>query len=205
MPELPAPVRRRDFRLSEDQAAALRTNRWRRLIGVLAGPRFSFASPLGTGLATLGIAVLVLSGSIGLPFATGGAATAERAASGQEFSAQSPVPSAAAALDGAGATSQPAPQEATSAPGAATAAPEAPAMTSGTDTAAGDGTDTSNAGGGDTQAEGAPTPGGKSSGARDFSAQSGFDSRDLPLAMGVTAILTGLALIVLRVLFRRAA
>ncbi len=148
LPELPVAVRRRDFRLTEDQAAALRPAGWRRFVAVLAGPRFSFAAPLGTGLATIGIAVLVVSGSLGLPFAAGGAATAERAVSGQRFSAQSPLPSAAAAaLDGPGAAaSQPAPQSApTSAPAAATAAPEAPTTNAGTDTAAGDGTDTSNA------------------------------------------------------------
>ena len=207
LPELPAPVRHRDFRLSEDQAAALRTNRWRRLVGVLAGPRFSFAAPLGTGLATLGIAVLVVSGSLGLPFATGGAASAERAASGQQFAMQSPVPSAATAVDGAGAprASLPPRRRRPSAPGAATAAPEAPATTSGPDTAAGDGTDTSNAAGGDIQAEGAPTSGNKSSAGRDLSVQPGIDGRDIPIVVGVAAVLLGLTLVVLRQLFRRLA
>ena len=214
LPELPAPVRHRDFRLSEDQAAALRTNRWRRLVGVLAGPRFSFAAPLGTGLATLGIAVLVVSGSLGLPFATGGATSAERAVSGQQFAAQSPMPTGAPALDGNGAVaSQPIPPAgptgghvaaATAAPATASGAPAAPTADSGTDTSAGDGTDTTNTGG-DIQAEGAPTAGGKSSTGSDFGAQPAFDGRDLPLAVGIVAFLIGLALVVLRQLVRRLA
>ena len=214
LPDLPVPVRRRDFRLTEDQAAALRTNRWRRLVGVLAGPRFSFAAPLGTGLATIGIAVLVVSGSLGLPFATGGATSAERAVSGQQFAAQSPMPTGAAALDGNGAVaSQPIPPAAptsgpvaaaTKVPAAASGAPAAPTADSGTDTAAGDGTDATNTGG-DIQAEGAPTAGGKSSTGSDFGARPAFDSRDLPLAVGITAFLIGLALVVLRQLVRRLA
>jgi hypothetical protein len=111
LPELPAPVRHRDFRLTEAQAAALRPAGWRRFVGIFAGPRFSFAAPLGTGLATIGIAVLVLSSNIGLPFAAGGATSVERAVSGdaagtaappvagpQAPDAASPVPSAADAL-----------------------------------------------------------------------------------------------------------
>ncbi len=111
LPELPAPVRHRDFRLTEAQAAALRPAGWHRFVGIFAGPRFSFAAPLGTGLATIGIAVLLLSSNIGLPFAAGGATSVERAVSGdaagtaappvagpQAPEVASPVPSAADAL-----------------------------------------------------------------------------------------------------------
>ena len=74
LPALPAPVRSRDFRLTPDQADSLRPAGWRRLLAPLAGPRFAFAGPLGTGLATLGIAGLLVAGSVGIPL--GGAASA---------------------------------------------------------------------------------------------------------------------------------
>jgi len=69
MPALPAPVRTRDFRLTPDQATSLRSPAWRRLLAPLAGPRFAFAGPLGTGLATLGIAGFLLAGTVGMPLA----------------------------------------------------------------------------------------------------------------------------------------
>src|SRR3954451_8466897 len=72
LPELPVPTRTRDFRLSADQAASLRPSGLRGLVATLSGPRFSFAVPLGTGLAALGIVgVLVSSGAI--PFGSPGA------------------------------------------------------------------------------------------------------------------------------------
>ncbi len=100
LPAMPVPRRSRDFRLSAEQAASLRSSGWRRVLGVVAGPRFGFAAPLGTVLATLGLAGLLISGP-GLPFATGGA-TAELAA-----------PQA-----GAGALSNPAPEAPSAAPAA---------------------------------------------------------------------------------------
>jgi hypothetical protein len=73
MPALPVPARPRDFRLTPDQAAALRPRGLRGLVASLASPRFSFAAPLGTGLAALGIVgVLVASGAT--PFAGSGSA-----------------------------------------------------------------------------------------------------------------------------------
>ena len=82
LPALPAPVRTRDFRLTPEQAASLRPAGWRRLLAPLAGPRFAFAGPLGTGLATLGIAGLLVAGSVGIPL--GGAASAPAAAGSPE-------------------------------------------------------------------------------------------------------------------------
>jgi hypothetical protein len=81
LPAMPAPVRRRDFRLTPGQAAALRPAGWRRLAGWLAGPRFAFAAPLGAGLATLGLAVLLVTGP-GLSIGLGGAASADRMSNG---------------------------------------------------------------------------------------------------------------------------
>ena len=71
LPTLPVPVRRRDFRLAPEQAAALRPPGWRRLLDVFAGPRFRFAGPLGTGLATLGLAGLLVAGGAGVPLGGG--------------------------------------------------------------------------------------------------------------------------------------
>ena len=70
---MPAPARTRDFRLTPEQAAELRPKGLRGLLATLSGPRFSFATPVGTGLAALGIVgVLVASG--GLPVGSGGTA-----------------------------------------------------------------------------------------------------------------------------------
>jgi anti-sigma factor RsiW len=75
LPELPAPVRPRDFRLTPEQAASLRPGGIRGLLAAFSGPRFAFATPLGTGLAALGIVgVLVASGGFPTGGATGGAA-----------------------------------------------------------------------------------------------------------------------------------
>jgi hypothetical protein len=60
LPATPAPRRRRDFRLTPEQAASLRPAGWRRLLAPFGAPRFAFAAPLGTGLATLGLAGLLL-------------------------------------------------------------------------------------------------------------------------------------------------
>jgi hypothetical protein len=95
MPELPAPARRRDFRLTLEQAASLRPSGIRGLLATLSGPRFSFATPLGTGLAALGIVgVLVASG--GLPSGGGTAAPQPEAPAAAEMAA----PASAAPAEG---------------------------------------------------------------------------------------------------------
>jgi hypothetical protein len=82
MPELPAPARPRDFRLTPEQAASLRPSGIRGLLATLSGPRFAFATPVGTGLAALGIVgVLVASG--GLPSGGGAAGDAATASGAQ--------------------------------------------------------------------------------------------------------------------------
>ena len=83
LPGLPPPVRTRDFRLTAEQAASLRPSGLRRLLAPFAGPRFAFAAPLGTGLATLGVAGLLLAGTLGTPLTSnlgGGGAAAPLAA-----------------------------------------------------------------------------------------------------------------------------
>ncbi len=70
MTSLPVPVRRRDYRLTEADAARLRPSGWRRLVGWLAAPG-STVRPLATGLATLGVVGLLLTaglpGIVGVP------------------------------------------------------------------------------------------------------------------------------------------
>jgi len=73
LPAVPAPARpaSRDFRITPEQAAALRPSRARgalaRLLAPLASARFAFAGPAGAGLAALGLAGVLLSGGLGQP------------------------------------------------------------------------------------------------------------------------------------------
>ena len=99
MAALPAPVRTRDFRLTPEQAAALRPAGWRRLLAPFAGPRFSFAAPLGTALATLGIAGILVSGGIGLPLAGSAASMAEAPAPEVPMAAGAPAAAPAASAE----------------------------------------------------------------------------------------------------------
>lgn len=63
---LPVPARRRDFRLTDADAARLRPTPWRRLLGWLAAPGSS-VRPLATGLAALGVVgILVTAGLPGI-------------------------------------------------------------------------------------------------------------------------------------------
>jgi hypothetical protein len=73
LPEVPVPPRRRDYRLTDEDAARLRPTGWRRALDWLAAPRSS-VRPLATGLATLGVVGLLLTA--GLPGFGGGAAMA---------------------------------------------------------------------------------------------------------------------------------
>ena len=69
---LPAPVRRRDFRLTDADAAGLRLTGWRRLIAAFGSARFAFATPLAAGLVAVGLVVAlvtVVPGTAG-PFAS---------------------------------------------------------------------------------------------------------------------------------------
>ena len=69
LPATPVPTRSRDFRLTPEQADALRPAGWRRLLAPLAGPRFAFAAPLGGSLAALGIAGILVAGAASTPIA----------------------------------------------------------------------------------------------------------------------------------------
>jgi hypothetical protein len=93
MTALPTPARRRDYRLTAEDAARLRPSGWRRLIEWLAAPGSS-VRPLATGLATLGVVGLLLTSTPGLA-GFGGAASAP-------VMAPETAPDAAAAPAGSG-------------------------------------------------------------------------------------------------------
>lgn len=65
LPGVPARPRTRDFRLTPGQAAALRPRGWRRVVAAFAAPRLAFTAPLGSGLAALGIAGLLVAAAPG--------------------------------------------------------------------------------------------------------------------------------------------
>jgi hypothetical protein len=139
LPELPAPVRPRDFTLTPEQAATLRPSGWRGIVAAFASPRFRLAAPLGTGLAAAGLAGLLLATPGGiLPAAqdatTSGAAGAAGAA---EQAADTPIVEAAPG-DAAGGAALAAPAEAPSA-AAASMAPQEFAPGSSTIRTLGDG------------------------------------------------------------------
>jgi hypothetical protein len=164
----PPSPRPRDFRLSADQAASLRPSGWRRLLAPLAGPSFAFARPLGTGLATIGLAGILVAGASGIPLGGAASAPAATAAGGEVmlaapasgdgteelFAANAPATEAPAAGGGPGAV-----PDATAAPaegersdqGAGGGTPEEPAAT-GSDTGAASGPEAASGGAG----EGAP-------------------------------------------------
>ena len=78
---LPPAVAPRDFTLSPEQAAALRPTGWRRLVAAIKGSRPLMSRQLGMGLATIGLAGLLVSI---LPTVQLGSAGAAPAASAPE-------------------------------------------------------------------------------------------------------------------------
>jgi len=70
----PPPIaeRPRDFRLTPADAARLQPGGWRRLVAALSGARSSLSRPLGVGLATIGLAGLLI-GNIQLSFGSSAA------------------------------------------------------------------------------------------------------------------------------------
>jgi hypothetical protein len=144
LPAVAAPVRTRDFRITAEQAAALRPRGLARLLAPLASARFAFAGPAGAGLAALGIAGLLLSGGLGQSVITAdrvaapvtstsgsGAGFADPTAAPAPTDASGPlVAPALTPLDqavGGTAKSTEAPIEANAQGGTATAAPVSPA------------------------------------------------------------------------------
>jgi hypothetical protein len=97
---LPAPARRRDFRLTDADAARLRPAGWRGLVAAFGDARLAFTRPLAAGLVTVGIAGLLLAITPGILAPTGGATSfmAAEAPFSATGPAEMPVPDA---IDGA--------------------------------------------------------------------------------------------------------
>lgn len=91
MATLPAPVRPRDFRLTEGDAHRLRPSGWRRALRVMTSPTLAFTRPLAAGLTTLGlVGVVVTSVPMGaFSAATGGSAAQAPAAALQQAESDS--------------------------------------------------------------------------------------------------------------------
>lgn len=89
---LPPAVRTRDFQLSPDQAAKLRPGGWRRFVAGLSAPGSVFSRQLGLGMATLGIAGLLISAAPSISL--GGMAGAGAAPAPADVSASMPAAAA---------------------------------------------------------------------------------------------------------------
>ena len=119
---LPPAARTRDFQLSPEQAAKLRPSGWRRFVAGLAAPGSVFSRPLGMGLATLGIAGLLLGTLPSVSVGLGGAASAPAAS--MPAAASSPAAAAALPVKSAGDQTELAPVAGGPPAAAASAAPE---------------------------------------------------------------------------------
>jgi hypothetical protein len=94
---LPAAERSRDFTLRPEQAARLRPRGWRRLAAALGAARLEVLQPLGAGLATLGLAGLLLASLPAIQLPMGSAsAPAQRDAASSGYGTGSGVSAAAA-------------------------------------------------------------------------------------------------------------
>src|SRR5262245_25206212 len=96
---LPPASRTRDFRISAEQAEKLRPAGVRGVLARLTAPGGLFSRQLGVGLATLGVAGLLIGslGSISLGGMAGAAPAASMPASAPEYAVQAPAASLAPA------------------------------------------------------------------------------------------------------------
>ncbi len=124
---LPAPERRRDYRLTPEDAARLRPTGWRRALDWLGAPRSS-VRPLATGLTALGIAGLLLTAGLPGLGSSASLSTSGAAPVANDSAAQAPA-EAGGTAGPAGAPSLASPAVPVAAPSAA-AAPPQPAATS---------------------------------------------------------------------------
>jgi len=211
MTALPAPARRRDYRLTAEDAARLRPSGWRRVIEWLAAPG-STVRPLATGLATLGVVGLLLtSGTPGLLSGFGSAGGGPAAPAG---AAEDAAAGGSGAIELQGTYSPPAASgtpdtRASGVPGlAATAAPAPlPVATPSGDEAAGVAGEASTAEpmvdrAASTGASGATNGDAESAKAAERDAEG---SVPLPVVASLTLLVAGLALFAGRALTRRRA
>jgi hypothetical protein len=106
---LPAIERTRDFSLRPEQAARLRPSGWRRLTAAFGAARLDVLRPLGAGLATLGLAGLLLATLPGVRLTMGSSAAAPSQYSTGAKSASGPEVAPAASAAPADASAAPAP------------------------------------------------------------------------------------------------
>jgi hypothetical protein len=123
---LPAVERTRDFTLRPEDAARLQPGGWRRIAAAFGAARLEVLRPLGAGLATLGLAGLLLATlpAIQLPIGASGAAPAQYSTGTKSGAGPEVAPAASAGGSAAPAPSAPDTQGAFG-PYASSAAPSA--------------------------------------------------------------------------------
>jgi hypothetical protein len=186
--DLPRPLRRRDFRLTEADARRLRGGSgFRGVLARLASPGFALLQPLGGVAAALGIALVVATAGFPMAASSGAAPAALEGASRQgseSFGAAGGAPSPAATGGDA-----------------ANGAPEVTAGAEATDATTGIGA----------------TPGAQPAGGNDGTAPEGADEETVGLAaedvaaptppvgllVGLTLLVAGLAAVALRMIATR--
>lgn len=104
---LPPAVAPRDFTLSPEQAAALRQTGWRRLVAAMSGSRPLMSRQLGIGLATIGLAGLLVSVLPTVQLGSSAARPAASAAAGQQAPAVVAAPAGTSDLAGEAASGPP--------------------------------------------------------------------------------------------------
>ncbi len=125
---LPPAVAPRDFRLSPEQAAALRPVGWRRLVAAIGGSRPLMSRQLGIGLATIGLAGLLVSTLPGIQSQSGAAAPAGAPAARLGAAATEVAPASGAPVDITGEGGSAAPVQLGPVDQASAAASEAPPL-----------------------------------------------------------------------------
>ena len=107
--DLPAPPRRRDFRLTDADAARLTPSGWRRILAGFGSPRARLTGPAALGLATLGIAGILFAAIPSAPLpgattmnATGAGAAADTTVRSEPMTQAAPMELALPAASDAG-------------------------------------------------------------------------------------------------------
>jgi anti-sigma factor RsiW len=210
---MPAPARPRDFRLTAEQAASLRPTGWRGVLATFSGPRFSFAAPLGTAMATLGLVALLLAGP-GLPMTGSSPATdmalgPTRDQPGPESAAGAAVssPQAEAASPGTGEVPVPALPTQSGEPDLAAGGNAAASPAPGGDVAESPAAGTTGplAGAGSDAANFAPETGAERDVTKTSSAETSPSTSTVLVAGAGIVLLAGLLLVSLRLIARRVA
>lgn len=132
--QLPTPPRIHDYRLTEADAARLRSSGWRRWVAAFGSPRDTFTRPLAVGLTTLGIIGILVGGAPLISFGSATSGSAERAPAAPVdggAAVAAPAPAASAAATDASSEVDVAGERATDAPVLAAPSAAAPALPAG--------------------------------------------------------------------------